>query len=121
MKKITLNRLFASCLIIAGVSIAIRVSADCWWIQGTLQGCGTPAQATPPDCQGIEFSPSVVTECCTNSVGATDCNPENVDLTMTVNYFTNYGDHCGLPYYSKDYDAGTCQQAVLSGDQCGGG
>lgn len=102
----------------------VTASSQCKWPDDSdLIGCGTPWSAEYSDCQSGTFSPIVETKCGDVESGATDCYVENVPLTMTVKYWTPYpgqngGGSCGLPYSSRDYDAGTCKQAVLFGAPC---
>jgi hypothetical protein len=62
-------------------------------------------------------------ECVPNSFGFTQCNVQAIALTLTVKHWTPYTDsngkgYCGAPYYSTDYNAGTCQGAVFGGVVC---
>jgi hypothetical protein len=125
MKKQTQNLLSISALVLCCMVMPINAKAQCQWFQNTSTSCASPdspVTASPGDppsgnnCEAITYSPSFVQECIsTSGSGVATCClvPEN--LTMTVTYETDFGSTCGLPQHTKTYNAGTCNQAALSG------
>lgn len=125
MKIPALIRLFTVSMAVTCISASITAYGQCQWAENTSVGCGTPWHAQYSDCTSGTFSPDTQSQCVGDSSGSTQCNVQAVDLIMTVKQWTpvssNGSGHCAAPFFSQDYEAGTCQRAVLGGSPCSGG